>query len=1299
MMKYLLFAILSFIALANIEATNLIPDPSFENGYTSGGNDDYYVYNGNYSLWRAWPQIGFEIDTETMNSGLRSLKIVHRDYGTDYTPSFRSQAYPSLEANSTYTFSFYYKTDLDRSSTNFNLTLKSGTQESNAQTIIKDVSIAIDAAAKDGFVLLSVEFETTDAVDAFTPYIQVPFMDKDASAFYHMDDVSLIKKIETKKAWAPSPADESEKVSVMPTLSWQAGITAVKRNVYFGNDINDLQEVATDITSLQFTPTNELEYETTYYWRVDEIESDNTTHTGDVWSFTTVRFYDVYMDMIKTQSVDSDNDVNWKQFGPGNSGFVNFLRYHPTRAGHCMTSPDMHNTYQTEDNGASWYTVRNYDESPMFSRLYDMFYSTKDENFGIGIECARLFTSNDMGKTWDNVKNCPWYTNNSDGDETRSWHRKVSAVGLDPTDDNTWYVGEGNFCRGQQHLWSCITGVTGSNPTGNENSWDSGTWQGKIWKTTNAGETWTEVSTGLDDKAQFSRIIIHPENNQLVFAGSQIGLYKSTDGGTNWTNISDGQLDNGTIMDMDYYYNATSGKFILYVADQVRYYPDGQTTKCDGGIFKSTDNGETWTNINGDLGLDINQLSGGVPDNYYQYIGKWFDSSQAQAKVDYPTKPTAALQYFNSLNVDQSQEDVLYVGFYDAQIQYSITPGRLWQTLDGGSHWTNIARDFGPAWEADKAYWESRNNPYNDNMEEGHSIFNQQWSQNYPLRSLRYCSVSPVNGDIMLLYAHNTFLSTDKGVTFKQVDETYTASGNIMGNGNSNLPGQCLWQDKRLGENVAYFGSGEHHLWKSTNDGVDGKQAAQFLPSSHESVFSVVTHPWDENTVYTTSMRQHDLDRIYKSTDAGESFEDWGRATLASEWMRTNMIRIDPINPNNMYFGVTEVAGSGGGSGTDGPDKDKEGGFHKSTNGGKTFDPSNSGMPDKVWVHDIEFDPRDDTRASLFAAAPWNKERRENGGLYHSTDRGETWTEIEVASNLEGINSVTFDYSGRLYVSAGRREANVNNGGLFYSDDYGTTWTQIFDAPYVQFVDVSPFNRNVLTFSMGELTKNPGVFMSFDRGKTWSKNNHVMGQPDNITQVEFDLHDVNLMWVSVMGSGFYRGTVTDGDDLRKITASPGTGILNTKETLQIEAATSENLGTLQYISDNPSVATVDSDGLVTAVKRGAVKIWVTSEDGVYSDFVYLVIDGDETSVKDKEQNNAISIFPNPAKIGRSVRIVSEKAPIDNVKIYTLAGQVILMQNAYNKTTDINTNQLSAGTYIIRVQAEKYITSKKLIITN
>jgi len=1269
---------------------NLIPDGSFEEG-TSGGTDNAYYYHGGSTLWRAWPYIGFQTDTETKNSGERSLKVFFEDYGSpSYQPTFRCEKFPPLE-DASYKFSFYYKTNADYSTHAFTIRLCEGTTLAG-NVEFKKVTEAVKSEAKDGFIQVLVEFETGKEMDGFLPFIEVPFIAD--GQYMHIDDVQLVKVVDTPEAWAPAPEHEATGVSTRNmALSWQSGMGAVKHNVYFGNSTNELQAVATGIAASQH-PLPDLENDQTYYWRIDEVDASDNVTTGNVWQFTTRSFYDEYMQRVKTERIESDRLITWKQFGPGNAGFVNFLRYHSLLPDFCITSPDMGNTYQTEDNGQSWKTIKDVDGDGEFFRLYDAYYSTKTAKYAIAIESSRLYFSTDTGRSWINIKHCPWYDNDGNGNDTRSWYRKVSAVALDPANDDTWYVGAGNHCRGQGHLWGSLKEANAANPQGKDSDY-----MGTIWKTNDAGKTWSALTSGLSDKAQFARIIVHPENSNMIFAAAQTGLYKSSDGGNNWTNIGEGKLDNNTIMDMDYYYDASNGEFSLYLIDQVRYYANGNTTRNDGGIFKSADNGTTWTKINGNIGLDINKLTGGVPGSYYKYIAKWLGIAEASAKSLYPQLPTDAVQYFNSLNVDPSRKEALYIGFYDAQLQFSFIPGRLYGTTDGGQNWINTARDYAPAWQADKAYWQSRNNPYNDNMEEGHAVFNQQWGSNYPLRSLRYCAVN-ARGDVMALYAHNTLISTDNGTSFTQVDESYTNDGNIMGNGNSNLPGECLYQDRRLGEGVTYLGSGEHHLWRSTNDGTNGFQAATYLDQSQESVFAIVTHPWDEQTLYTTSLRQKDLDRIYKSSDGAETFEDWGRATLAEEWMKTNHLRIDPLNPDNMYFGVTEVAGSGGGSGTDGPDKDKEGGFHKSINAGKTFNPSNTGMPAKAWVKDIEFDPRDETRASLFAAAPWNKEIRTNGGLFYSSNRGESWTEIFISDKIEGVNAIKFDHTGRLYATGGRRAADINNGGLFYSDDYGVNWTQIFDGPFVDNIDVSPFDNNLLIISQSVLTKNPGIFISLDRGKTWSKNNYRVGQPNNITQVEFDLHDETTIWMSVQGSGFYRGAFENGTNHRKVIMSPGTAVIDQNEELQLNTTLTDiNSADLIFKSDNESVASVSADGKVTGHKQGAVTIWASSADGRYSDFCYLVVtDEGDIGIADNPKSIYYKVYPNPVFKGQNINVTSTDEGITKIQVLDLSGRTQLKQVYNNQiSAELNTTSLSRGMYVILIHTPKTIISKKVNI--
>ncbi len=90
------------------------------------------------------------------------------------------------------------------------------------------------------------------------------------------------------EAWSPDPADGAIEIPKIVTLSWKAGGTAASHDVYFSAD----QQAVIDGTALignqvetSYSPPD-LAKSTTYYWRVDEVEADGTTHTGPVWSFT-----------------------------------------------------------------------------------------------------------------------------------------------------------------------------------------------------------------------------------------------------------------------------------------------------------------------------------------------------------------------------------------------------------------------------------------------------------------------------------------------------------------------------------------------------------------------------------------------------------------------------------------------------------------------------------------------------------------------------------------------------------------------------------------------------------------------------------------------------------------------------------------------------------------------------------------------------------------------------------------------------------------------------------------------------
>ncbi|HLF31293.1 MAG TPA: hypothetical protein VI566_09760 [Xanthomonadales bacterium] len=84
----------------------------------------------------------------------------------------------------------------------------------------------------------------------------------------------------------PSPANGGSNVSINADLAWTAGANATSHDVYFGTDSTpDASELLGNQVSTSYN-LGTLSNSTTYYWRIDEVNSGGTT-TGNLWSFTT----------------------------------------------------------------------------------------------------------------------------------------------------------------------------------------------------------------------------------------------------------------------------------------------------------------------------------------------------------------------------------------------------------------------------------------------------------------------------------------------------------------------------------------------------------------------------------------------------------------------------------------------------------------------------------------------------------------------------------------------------------------------------------------------------------------------------------------------------------------------------------------------------------------------------------------------------------------------------------------------------------------------------------------------------
>ncbi|MHC4687009.1 MAG: hypothetical protein ACYTEW_22280, partial [Planctomycetota bacterium] len=116
-----------------------------------------------------------------------------------------------------------------------------------------------------------------------------------AEAFEGEADSAALLHIEYTlgKAARPSPADGAIDVPRDVVLSWKPGVFAAPINghkVYFSENFNDVNDGIGGITQSDssYTP-GRLDFSTTYYWRVDEVNNVNpdSPWIGNVWSFTT----------------------------------------------------------------------------------------------------------------------------------------------------------------------------------------------------------------------------------------------------------------------------------------------------------------------------------------------------------------------------------------------------------------------------------------------------------------------------------------------------------------------------------------------------------------------------------------------------------------------------------------------------------------------------------------------------------------------------------------------------------------------------------------------------------------------------------------------------------------------------------------------------------------------------------------------------------------------------------------------------------------------------------------------------
>lgn len=129
-----------------------------------------------------------------------------------------------------------------------------------------------------------------------------------------------------------------------------------------------------------------------------------------------------------------------------------------------------------------------------------------------------------------------------------------------------------------------------------------------IWKTTDAGKTWK--AAGLKDSKHIPRIRIHPKNPDLVYAAvlgdlfkssDERGIYRSTDGGQTWKKILFANADAGAV---DLCMDPNNPRILFASTWRIRRTPYSLESGGEGSaLWKSIDGGDTWENISNNEGM------------------------------------------------------------------------------------------------------------------------------------------------------------------------------------------------------------------------------------------------------------------------------------------------------------------------------------------------------------------------------------------------------------------------------------------------------------------------------------------------------------------------------------------------------------------------------------------------------------------------------------------------------------------------------------------------------------------------
>jgi photosystem II stability/assembly factor-like uncharacterized protein len=618
-----------------------------------------------------------------------------------------------------------------------------------------------------------------------------------------------------------------------------------------------------------------------------------------------------------------------------------------------------------------------------------------------------------------------------------------------------------------------------------------------VYKTADGGKTWQLM--GLENTHTIGRIRIHPENSDIVYVAAtghewtpneERGLFKTTDGGKTWNKILYIDKNTGVFdlildpRDPNTLYATSWERMRLKWNDPNAFTP---TKNC--GVWKSTDGGKNWKQINeglpsaperGRIGIDI-ALSN--PDVLYAYVDNY--------EVSYVAKPGEMDSY------GRQKRDVIK----GATVYRTDDAGKSWKQVSGLTPETKtyMERHSGTyGW----VFGQIRVDPKNENIVYTLGVqLHQSVDGGKTFAALRGPHadhhglwIDPLNADLLLnVQDGGLTISYDKGKSWKYPIDV--------------LP---------LGQfyNIAYdfsvpfrvFGSiQDHHSFYGPVDlsrGRDRVRPSEFTNILGAEGSSHAVDPRDNNTVYASTfygaLARAEVNNYPESTKDLLPVRYPEEPRLRGQWVAPTLL--SPHNPSIVYHGMQYVMMS----------RDKGDTWEYISPDLTYNDPKKSGDISYQTIQTLDESP---IRQGLLYAGT------DDGRVWRTKDGGKTWTEIRNGAVpqrwVSRIVASRYDLGTVYMTQTGRRDDDFQVY-VWKSTNYGDTWEDISGNIPVGPVNVireDPVKEGILYAGT-----DASVYVSKDGGKKWD----ILGDLPFAYVHDLQIHPRdNMIIIATHGRGMF----------------------------------------------------------------------------------------------------------------------------------------------------------------------------------